>query len=78
MTSGTTASSAPHLPPTTFAPRLPASEPVQGRIDLTALTPNNVGQLRKLNAALFPVRFTEKWYKDVLEKEVQDICKFGE
>jgi hypothetical protein len=49
-----------------------------GRIDVADLTPNNIGQLRKLNAALFPVRFGEKWYKDVLSKEVSDICKFGE
>lgn len=50
---------------------------MQGRIDLADLTRNNIGQLRKLNSALFPVRFSERWYKDVLEEDVKQVCKYG-
>lgn len=67
----------PPLPPKTYTPRRPVASAVPGRVDVADLTPNNAGQLRKLNAVLFPVRFSEKWYKDVLGEEVRDVCKFG-
>ncbi|KAI8145606.1 acyl-CoA N-acyltransferase [Fennellomyces sp. T-0311] len=38
-----------------------------GRISLGDVTPNNVGQLRKLNQVIFPVNYGEKFYQDVLE-----------
>jgi hypothetical protein len=67
-------------PPQTYEPRRPA--PVRSalpqRSALAALTPNNVGQLRRLNAVLFPVRFSERWYRDVLGRDVQLINRFGE
>lgn len=50
---------------------------MQGRIDIASLTQNNIGQLRKLNSVLFPVRFGEKWYKDVLKEDVKEICKYA-
>lgn len=50
---------------------------MQGRIDIANLTQNNIGQLRKLNSVLFPVRFGEKWYKDVLKEDVKEICKYA-
>lgn len=50
---------------------------MQGRIDIANLTQNNIGQLRKLNSVLFPVRFGEKWYKDVLHEDVKEICKYA-
>ncbi|PWN98422.1 acyl-CoA N-acyltransferase [Tilletiopsis washingtonensis] len=65
-------------PPQTYEPRRPA--PVRSalpqRSALAALTPNNVGQLRRLNAVLFPVRFSERWYRDVLGRDVQLINRF--
>jgi len=48
------------------------------RIDIADLTPNNVGQLRRLNSVLFPVVYTDKFYKEVLEEEKKDVCKLGE
>jgi hypothetical protein len=70
------------LPPMAYEPRKPVpihSNTVAARkIDLSDLTPNNIGQLRKLNSVLFPVRFGEKWYKDVLTEDARQVCKFGE
>ncbi|RHZ82725.1 hypothetical protein Glove_104g50 [Diversispora epigaea] len=37
------------------------------RISLGDVTPNNLGQLKRLNSVLFPVNYSEKFYKDVLE-----------
>ncbi|UZJ54046.1 hypothetical protein CBS101457_003366 [Exobasidium rhododendri] len=68
------------LPPTTYEPRKPV--PVKKtstaqRIVLSDLTPNNIGQLRMINSVLFPVRFSEKWYKDVLSVDSSQVCKFA-
>lgn len=67
-------------PPPTYAPRRPA--PVRSalpqRSALSALTPNNVGQLRRLNAVLFPVRFSERWYRDVLGQDGGIVNRFSE
>lgn len=41
------------------------------------LTPNNIGQLRKLNSVVFPVRYPEAFYKDVLADNVRDFCKLA-
>ncbi|EPQ31572.1 uncharacterized protein PFL1_00905 [Pseudozyma flocculosa PF-1] len=66
-------------PPMTYEPRPPA--PVRAllpkRIDVADLTPNNLGQLRKLNSVLFPVSYSERFYKDVLDPDVASICKLG-
>ena len=45
------------------------------RIALGDITSNNLGQLKKLNTVLFPVHYSEKFYKDVLE--VGEFAKFG-
>jgi|tagenome__1003787_1003787.scaffolds.fasta_scaffold14317030_1 hypothetical protein len=45
------------------------------RIALGDITLNNLGQLKKLNTVLFPVNYSEKFYKDVLE--VGEFAKFG-
>jgi len=36
-------------------------------ISLGEVTPNNLGQLKKLNAVIFPVPYTDKFYTSVLE-----------
>lgn len=68
------------LPPTSFGTRPAAT--LKGntarRIELTNLTPNNIGQLRKLNSVLLPVRYSEAFYKDTLSEERRDVCKLGE
>ncbi|CAJ0632372.1 5092_t:CDS:10 [Entrophospora sp. SA101] len=45
------------------------------RIALGDITPNNLGQLKRLNSVLFPVNYSEKFYKDVLE--VGEFAKFA-
>ncbi|KAG9121327.1 hypothetical protein FRC07_002747 [Ceratobasidium sp. 392] len=45
------------------------------RVSLASLTPNNLGTLRKLNSVLFPIRYSEKFYRQVLELELEEFCK---
>lgn len=37
------------------------------RVGLGDITPNNLGQLKRLNTVLFPVVYAPGFYKDVLE-----------
>lgn len=68
------------LPPASYEPRkaAPLKSKTAHRVDLANLTPNNVGQFRKLNSVLFPVRYSESFYKDALESERKPICQLGE
>ncbi|GBE81104.1 predicted protein [Sparassis crispa] len=45
------------------------------RVSLSSLTPNNLGTVRKLNSVLFPIKYSEKFYQDILLPEVEDFCK---
>jgi len=45
------------------------------RVTFSSITPNNVGTVRKLNSVLFPIRYGDKFYKDILLPEVEDFCK---
>lgn len=67
-------------PPTSYSarPAAPLKSKTKHRIDLAELTPNNVGQLRKLNSVLFPVRYSEAFYKDALHEDKRGINKLGE
>ncbi|KAL1405102.1 N-acetyltransferase 5 [Vanrija albida] len=42
---------------------------------LTSLTVNNAGTLRKINAVVLPIVYSEKFYKDVLDPELDEINK---
>lgn len=73
-------------PPTTYGERTkpaPDTAPVRRSIStrssiaLADLTPNNVGQLRKLNAQLFPIAYSEQVYQQVLDEDVRPLCKLG-
>ncbi|KZV63807.1 N-acetyltransferase NAT13 [Peniophora sp. CONT] len=44
-------------------------------VTFASLTPNNLGTVRKLNSVLFPVRYSDKFYADVLQPEVEDFCQ---
>jgi len=48
------------------------------RVTFASLTPNNLGTVRKLNAVLFPIKYSEKFYADILLPEHEDFCKLGE
>jgi len=45
------------------------------RVSFASLTPNNLGTVRKLNSVLFPIKYSEKFYQDILLPEVEDFCK---
>jgi N-alpha-acetyltransferase 50 len=47
------------------------------RVSFASLTPNNLGTVRKLNAILFPIRYSEKFYNDILDPEAENFCKLG-
>ncbi|KAK2464271.1 hypothetical protein APHAL10511_003728 [Amanita phalloides] len=51
------------------------STSVTPRISFAALTPNNLGTVRKLNSVLFPIKYSEKFYRDILQPDVEDFCK---
>ncbi|KAF7321733.1 N-acetyltransferase domain-containing protein [Mycena kentingensis (nom. inval.)] len=40
-----------------------------------SLTQNNLGTVRKLNAVLFPIKYSSKFYHDILKPEVEEFCK---
>jgi len=40
-----------------------------------SVNPNNIGTLRKLNTVLFPIKYSERFYKDVLLPEHEDYCQ---
>lgn len=47
------------------------------RVTFTPITPNNLGTVRKLNSVLFPIKYSEKFYKDILLPEVEEFCQLG-
>jgi len=47
----------------------------RGRIDLGAVTPHNIKQLKKLNSVVFPVSYNDKFYKDILD--VGELAKLA-
>lgn len=40
-------------------------------------TTYNLTQLRKVNLACFPVQYQEKYYKDVVERNNEGLCKYA-
>ncbi|KAJ7497540.1 acyl-CoA N-acyltransferase [Mycena latifolia] len=52
-----------------------ANLPSRGASSFASLTPNNLGTVRKLNSVLFPIKYSEKFYQDILLPEVEDFCK---
>ena len=45
--------------------------------DYGELTDKNVLQFKKLNEAIFPVRYSDKFYTDVLNPENKDFTKLS-
>ena len=42
-----------------------------------SLTQNNLGTVRKLNSILFPIKYSEKFYSEILLPEVEEFCKLS-
>ena len=36
-----------------------------------------IGTVRKLNSVLFPIKYSEKFYNDIVQPEVEDFCKLS-
>lgn len=54
-----------------------ATKSHSARVSFASLTPNNLGTVRKLNSVLFPIKYSEKFYQDILLPEAEDFCKLG-
>ena len=52
-------------------------EAAQKLISFGEITPKNVEQLRKLNLAVFPVRYSDKFYNDLASTPVQNYTHLG-
>mmetsp|Transcript_34971 Transcript_34971/g.54585 ORF Transcript_34971/g.54585 Transcript_34971/m.54585 type:complete len:168 (+) Transcript_34971:230-733(+) len=46
-------------------------------VEFGAITQDNVEQLRKVNLACFPVQYQETYYKEVVERRDEGLCKFA-
>ena len=46
-------------------------------VEFGRITQDNVEQLRKVNLACFPVQYQETFYKDVVERNDEGLCKFA-
>ncbi|KAI9509726.1 N-acetyltransferase NAT13 [Russula earlei] len=51
------------------------AEAVSSKVSFASLTQNNLGTVRKLNSVLFPIKYSEKFYSEILLPEVEDFCK---
>jgi len=45
------------------------------RISFASLNANNLGTVRKLNSVLFPIKYSEKFYRDILQPDVEEFCR---
>ncbi|KAF8520471.1 acyl-CoA N-acyltransferase [Hysterangium stoloniferum] len=44
-------------------------------VSFASVTAANSGTVRKLNSVLFPIRYSEKFYKDIVAPELENFCK---
>ncbi|CAO1632830.1 unnamed protein product [Sympodiomycopsis kandeliae] len=67
------------VPPTSYdaRPSGKLTSKTRHSIDLADLTPNNIGTLRMLNSVLFPVKYSDGFYKDALLEERKRINKLA-
>ena len=54
-----------------------SKKPLSSKVTFASLTQNNLGTVRKLNSVLFPIKYSEKFYSDILLPEVEDFCKLS-
>ena len=46
-------------------------------VEIVAITPNNLKQLQSINIATLPVRYTDKFYNDLLVQYNHEYLKFA-
>lgn len=47
------------------------------RVTFSSIDKNRIGSVRVLNSTLFPVKYKEQFYRDILLPEVEEFCKLG-
>ncbi|KIJ67944.1 hypothetical protein HYDPIDRAFT_107487 [Hydnomerulius pinastri MD-312] len=52
-----------------------ATPATTARVSFASLTSQNLGTVRKLNSVLFPIKYSEKYYQDILQPEVEAFCQ---
>lgn|SRR6266851_3316882 len=60
-----------------MTPMTPSKKAFSSKITFASLTQNNLGTVRKLNSVLFPIKYSEKFYSEILLPEVEDFCKLS-
>ncbi|KAG1716412.1 hypothetical protein ID866_764 [Astraeus odoratus] len=45
------------------------------RVSFASLTSQNLGTVRKLNSVLFPIKYSEKYYQDILHADIEPFCQ---
>jgi len=49
--------------------------PLAPRITTSPVTVNNLGTVRKLNSVIFPVKYSDSFYKSIVQPELEDYCR---
>ena len=47
------------------------------RVSFASLTSNNLGTVRKLHSVIFPIKYSERFYKDIISSDLEDFCKLS-
>jgi N-alpha-acetyltransferase 50 len=50
---------------------------LSSKVTFASLTQNNLGTVRRLNSVLFPIKYSEKFYSEILSPEVENFCKLS-
>ena len=60
-----------------MTPMTSSKKALSSKVAFASLTQNNLGTVRKLNSVLFPIKYSEKFYSEILLPEVEDFCKLS-
>lgn len=60
-----------------YHPMTSTKKSLSSKVTFASLTPNNLGTVRKLNSVLFPIKYSEQFYNEILLSEVEDFCKLS-
>ncbi|KAL5528314.1 NAT5_2 [Sanghuangporus sanghuang] len=45
------------------------------RVSFSSVTGNNIGIIRVLNSTLFPIQYSQRFYKQIVQPELEKYCK---
>lgn len=48
------------------------------RVTFSSIDKNRLGVVRVLNSTLFPVKYSEQFYRDIVLPEAEDFCRLGQ